>query len=75
MKIARHICRGALILLFMETVAVSIADETPLPLETAVKMNPEHPGVHFHLATIYRAQGDKERGQHGEANERSVEKN
>ena len=30
-------------------------------LETAAKMNPEHPGVHFQLATIYRARGEKER--------------
>jgi tetratricopeptide (TPR) repeat protein len=30
-------------------------------LEIAARMNPEHPGVHFQLAAIYRAQADKER--------------
>src|SRR5207248_2462769 len=30
-------------------------------LEMAARMSPEHPGVHFQLAVIYREQGDKER--------------
>ncbi|MEK6258641.1 MAG: hypothetical protein AABP62_08475 [Planctomycetota bacterium] len=38
MKIASQIWCGALLLVFMETVAVSVAEERPLPLETAVKV-------------------------------------
>lgn len=30
-------------------------------LEAAARLNPEHPGVHFQLASLYRAQGAKER--------------
>ena len=30
-------------------------------LESAARLSPEHPGVHFQLASLYRAQGEKEK--------------